>query len=223
MRRYVLIILGVAALAWAVAAIVLGLRRASRSAPARRPTPRRRRATSTRPNARRSCPARTSMPRPRPAADTASPHTQISFLGAPAGTIAGLSVVGSASGHHAGRLAAYSQGDGASFLPAQPFRSRRARDGQQRRSAARPVSFSFACRHALPDRRRTRVPGLAGHARRHAELHHDAGRQGAGDDRDERRPRPGGRVTCSSPTAPGPGQYGPLIYTPRAGSCGSST
>jgi hypothetical protein len=48
-------------------------------------------------------------------------RTQISFLGAPADAIAHVRVVGSRSGVHAGRLLAYSQGDGASFVPARPF------------------------------------------------------------------------------------------------------
>jgi hypothetical protein len=47
--------------------------------------------------------------------------TQISFLGAPVGALSGIAVTGSASGRHPGRLDAYSQGDGASFLPAKPF------------------------------------------------------------------------------------------------------
>jgi Arylsulfotransferase (ASST) len=51
----------------------------------------------------------------------ASPRSQISFLGAPAGELSVLSVTGSRTGTHAGRLAAYSQGDGASFLPDRPF------------------------------------------------------------------------------------------------------
>jgi arylsulfotransferase ASST len=51
----------------------------------------------------------------------ASPGTQISFLGAPARELTVLSVSGTRSGAHAGRLAPYSQGDGASFLPARPF------------------------------------------------------------------------------------------------------
>jgi hypothetical protein len=51
----------------------------------------------------------------------ATAQTQISFLGVPAGAIGGVSVVGSKSGAHAGRLLAYSQGDGASFMPARPF------------------------------------------------------------------------------------------------------
>jgi hypothetical protein len=47
--------------------------------------------------------------------------TQISFLGAPAGALSDISVRGSDSGVHLGRLDAYSQGDGASFLPSRPF------------------------------------------------------------------------------------------------------
>ncbi|MGC2372623.1 MAG: arylsulfotransferase family protein [Solirubrobacteraceae bacterium] len=58
-----------------------------------------------------------------PAPDTrdASYLTQVSFLGPPAADIVGLVVAGSRSGRHAGRLVAYSQGDGASFLPNTPF------------------------------------------------------------------------------------------------------
>ena len=58
---------------------------------------------------------------PAPDSMDASYLTQISFLGVPAGDIAEVTVVGSRSGAHAGRLAAYSQGDGASFLPSRPF------------------------------------------------------------------------------------------------------
>ena len=51
----------------------------------------------------------------------ATAQSQISFLGVPAAAIGDVSVVGSRSGSHAGRLLAYSQGDGASFVPAHPF------------------------------------------------------------------------------------------------------
>jgi Arylsulfotransferase (ASST) len=51
----------------------------------------------------------------------ASPQTQISFLGVSASQLSAISVVGSRTGVHSGRLAAYSQGDGASFLLSQPF------------------------------------------------------------------------------------------------------
>jgi Arylsulfotransferase (ASST) len=58
-----------------------------------------------------------------PAPDTfdSSYLTQVSFLGVPSAEIVDLTVVGSRSGHHAGRLLAYSQGDGASFVPSRPF------------------------------------------------------------------------------------------------------
>jgi hypothetical protein len=58
---------------------------------------------------------------PLPGTADASPSTQISFLG-PAGThVLSISVSGSRSGSHSGRLASYSTGTGQSFLPAHPF------------------------------------------------------------------------------------------------------
>ena len=51
----------------------------------------------------------------------ASPQTQISFLGVPIHEIAQVSVVGSRSGSHTGRLEAYASSPGASFLPSRPF------------------------------------------------------------------------------------------------------
>jgi Arylsulfotransferase (ASST) len=58
---------------------------------------------------------------PLPGSYDASAHTQISLLGAPAGTLSAISASGSRSGSHPGRLLAYSQGDGASFVPARAF------------------------------------------------------------------------------------------------------
>ncbi|MHB8234224.1 MAG: arylsulfotransferase family protein [Solirubrobacteraceae bacterium] len=51
----------------------------------------------------------------------ASPDTQISFLGVPASQIAHVSVDGSRSGSHSGRLRSYASAVGASFLPARGF------------------------------------------------------------------------------------------------------
>ncbi len=56
-----------------------------------------------------------------PGSRDASPQTQISFLGTPKGDLSRISVVGSRTGAHAGRLDGYSDGDGASFLPTRPF------------------------------------------------------------------------------------------------------
>ena len=58
---------------------------------------------------------------PLPGTPDASPHTQISFLGVPADQIHDVSVVGSRSGPHSGRLESYASASGASFLPAQGF------------------------------------------------------------------------------------------------------
>jgi hypothetical protein len=58
---------------------------------------------------------------PLPGSRDASPSTQISFLGVPPASLSSISVVGSRTGAHSGRLQAYSQNDGASFLPARPF------------------------------------------------------------------------------------------------------
>jgi hypothetical protein len=58
---------------------------------------------------------------PLPGSRDATPQTQISFLGPPKGDISLISVVGSRTGAHSGHLIPYSQGDGASFVPSQPF------------------------------------------------------------------------------------------------------
>jgi hypothetical protein len=60
---------------------------------------------------------------PLPGSLDASPDTQISLLGVPAPALSGLSVRGSKTGTHRGRVRGYSQRDGASFLPARPFRA----------------------------------------------------------------------------------------------------
>ena len=54
---------------------------------------------------------------PLPGTSDAGPDTQISFLGARGTTVSSVSVVGSRSGRHAGRLLPYSTGTGESFLP----------------------------------------------------------------------------------------------------------
>jgi len=83
----------------------------------------------------------------------ASPQTQISFLGVPAAGLSAISVVGSQTGAHSGRLVAYSQGDGASFLPARPFaQGERVSVRARVRSAAKVQSLldEFAIAHEDP-------------------------------------------------------------------------
>jgi Arylsulfotransferase (ASST) len=58
---------------------------------------------------------------PLPNSYDASARTQISMLGAGAQSLSHVHVNGSHSGSHSGRLRAYSQGDGASFVPSKPF------------------------------------------------------------------------------------------------------
>ncbi|MFZ1925757.1 MAG: arylsulfotransferase family protein [Solirubrobacteraceae bacterium] len=58
---------------------------------------------------------------PLPDSLDASDDSQISLLGYPVSDLSAVSVSGSRSGNHSGRLEAYSQGDGASFVPAKGF------------------------------------------------------------------------------------------------------
>ena len=60
---------------------------------------------------------------PQPGTEDASPDTQISFLGEAGTTVANVSVVGSRSGNHPGKLKRYSTGTGESFVPNTPFRA----------------------------------------------------------------------------------------------------
>jgi Arylsulfotransferase (ASST) len=58
---------------------------------------------------------------PAPHSRDASAATQISMLGAGAAELSAITVTGSRTGVHGGALLAYSQGDGASFVPSRPF------------------------------------------------------------------------------------------------------
>ncbi|HEV3047288.1 MAG TPA: arylsulfotransferase family protein, partial [Solirubrobacteraceae bacterium] len=145
----------------------------------------------------------------------ASPDSQISFLGLPAAALRQVSVVGTQTGSHSGRLEPYSQGDGASFLPARPFaEGERVSVSARVRLGGRTLELSdeFAVAHEdrISTTPRKIVPGVAGeeqsfHSR--PELH-----------------PPTVAVTAQSPAvaegdefvAPygGPGQAGPMILEP---------
>ncbi len=58
---------------------------------------------------------------PIPGGHVASPTTQITFRGAPVSQFGAISVTGSRSGAHSGRVVADSDGQGGSFLPTKPF------------------------------------------------------------------------------------------------------
>ncbi|HEX5309196.1 MAG TPA: arylsulfotransferase family protein [Solirubrobacteraceae bacterium] len=83
---------------------------------------------------------------PLPDSFDAPNTTQISFLGAPVSTLSHISVTGSYSHAHPGKLEAYSQGDGASFVPAKPFHPSETvtvRGNVQRGSRSVPFAYHF--------------------------------------------------------------------------------
>lgn len=72
--------------------------------------------------------------------------TQISFLGAPASALSHVSATGTYSRAHPGKLEPYSQGDGASFVPAKPFHPGESvivRGNLQRGSHSVPFAYHF--------------------------------------------------------------------------------
>jgi hypothetical protein len=152
---------------------------------------------------------------PLPGSRDASPQTQISFLGVPARELRVLSVTGSRTGSHGGRLLGYSQGDGASFVPSQPFAEgeRVAVRAQLRTPAGvRRLLDEFAVARQDP---LTRTPEAihAGAAAAVQGFH----------SRPDLHP-PAVTVTANSPAAApgdvfiapysGPGQAGPMIFDP---------
>jgi Arylsulfotransferase (ASST) len=159
---------------------------------------------------------------PAPETGTANPHTQISFLGVPASRIREVSVTGTHSGPHPGRLQAYSQGDGASFLPEAPFDAgervsvratvlaARASTGTPR---AKAVAFSFRVDTPYSTTTVSPFPNPQATPADYQSFDTLRGLQApvlsvTTADRD---PAAGDIFTTNGP---GPGQYGPLIYTP---------
>jgi Arylsulfotransferase (ASST) len=150
---------------------------------------------------------------PVPDSRDASAASQISMLGPPANELAHVTVSGSRSGAHPGRLVAYSQGNGASFLPLRPFT-----DGErvsvhgQLRGAGGTIPFAWSFTVAVRDR-----AGAAGGSGLPAP--HPAYEQSFRS-RPDLRPPTVTVGTHAPGTAPGdlfiapysgPGQYGPMI------------
>jgi len=216
MRRNVIIILAAVVLAWGVLALALGsasLRLADGSESATSEvSPRCLPATL----AHTATLAGTSVDvSPAPETDSANPHTQISFLGAPAGEIHDVSVLGAQSGAHPGRLRGYSQGDGASFAPDAPF------DAGERVTVHAAVGPGAGKRVAFQFRVDTPYST--------AKTGEFGNPQAAPADYQSFYTMPGVQVPVLSVTVPdrdpaagdilttngpGPGQYGPLIYAP---------
>jgi hypothetical protein len=160
---------------------------------------------------------------PAPGTDTANPRTQISFLGAPARQIREVSVVGARSGGHSGHLRDYSQGDGASFVPNAPFDAGeqvtvRASIGGSRSGAigeaGKRVSFGFRIDTPYSTAAVPPFPNPQATPADYQSFDTMPGVQApilsvTTSDRD---PMAGDILTSNGP---GPGQYGPLIYTPQ--------
>jgi Arylsulfotransferase (ASST) len=211
MRRYLLLILGVLVLAWAVLAIVTGsvtLKKSgsnvsTASSPACLPS-------NLRASAR--LPGTAVTVSPAPGTVSANPNSQVSFLGASRSQITAVSVRGSESGEHGGQLMSYSQGDGASFHSEKPFEA-----GEQvtvrATVAGRPVGFNFrvdtpySTTGVAPFPNAQAAPAdqqsfytLPGAAPPVMSVTVPDGNPSAGD--------------ILTTNGPGPGQYGPLIYGP---------
>jgi hypothetical protein len=150
---------------------------------------------------------------PLPDSYDASPSTQISLLGVPPGALSSVGVSGSLTGHHSGHLKAYSQGDGASFVPSKPFRPGETVNVRGKlTSAGKTHVFAF---HFVAARLDTLQHAPAAH------IASNPGEIQAFHSRPELKP-PSLVVTARSPqSAPGeifstpysgPGQSGPMIF-----------
>jgi len=152
---------------------------------------------------------------PLPDSYDASARTQISLLGAPASAISNVRASGSISGSHPGRLLGYSQGDGASFVPATPFLQGEAvtvRGDVKVGTGTQPFAYHFVVARQSP------IDYAAAAA---AKLPHDYNEEQHFHSRPDLEP-PAVVVSATSPssaagelfTAPyaGPGPSGPMIF-----------
>ncbi len=216
MRRNGYIVLGVAALAWAVLAIALdspSLRLLSGSS-----------TTAVSPSCLQTTLEHTAaLPgtdvdvSPAPETDTANPYTQISFLGTNVANIQEVLVVGSKTGYHYGHVEGYFQGGGGSFVPDKPF------DTGERvsvtavigpRGEGHRASFGFRVDTPYPTAAIPEFPNPQAAPADYQSFDTLPGVQApilsvTVPDRD---PSSGDILTTNGP---GPGRYGPLIYTPQ--------
>jgi Arylsulfotransferase (ASST) len=150
---------------------------------------------------------------PEPETDTANPNTQISFLGTSVASIREVSVVGSQSGSHEGRVEGYSQGGGGSFVPAKPF------DAGEHVAvhavlAGKQIAFGFRIDTPYPTAGAAEFPNQRAAPADYQSFDTMPGVQAPILDVTvpDHDPAAGDVLTTNGP---GPGQYGPLIYTPQ--------
>jgi hypothetical protein len=225
MRRNGYIVLLVVVLAWGVAAIAtgsadLGLSGASNKATASAASP------SCLPGTldhSASLPGTDVDVSPEPGTDTANPHTQISFLGTSVANIREVTVVGSESGYHRGSIQAYNQGDGGSFVPDKPFRPGErvlvhgvieTGAGGALAGGGTHVSFAFRIDTPYPTANVVEFPNPSAAPADYESFDTMPGVEAPILDVSvpDHDPTAGDILTTNGP---GPGQYGPLIYTPQ--------
>jgi Arylsulfotransferase (ASST) len=160
---------------------------------------------------------------PAPETVTANPYTQISFEGVPVAAIREVSVVGQRSGHHAGRLRGYSQADGANFVPDTPFDAGErvvvhavigADRSQTIGKGGKRIAFGFRVDTPYPTATVPEYPAPPAAPADYRSFDSLPGVQApilnvTVADRD---PAAGDIFMTNGP---GPGRYGPLIYTPQ--------
>jgi len=212
MRRYPLIILGLVAAVWAVLAIVLdsaslkigaGGKTASVS-PA---------CLHGRSEYDSSLGSSGVDVSPAPGSDVANPRTQISFLGVPASAVGSVTARGASTGVHAGSLRAYSQGDGASFVPSRPFAAGE-RVTVEATIKSRRVSYGFSVDTPYPTAATPDFHNPKAAPADYQSFYTMPGVQAPilTVTRADEDPAAGDVFTTNGP---GPGAYGPLIYTPQ--------
>jgi hypothetical protein len=153
---------------------------------------------------------------PAPETMDASHQTQISFLGVPATSLADVEAVGSRSGRHSGRLQAYSQGDGASFLPDTSFSQGETvtvHAALRRGGALTRFSWRFTIAEVDSVSRSLETPPPLPPPPRQSELQHFVTRPDLEPPTVDVTADAGGQPPEDMFLAPyaGPGQYGPMI------------
>ncbi len=213
MRRLLLIILGIAVLAYAVLALVLGSASLNIGSGAGKTASVSPQCLPEHVDRSAALPGTPLDVSPAPETVTADPHTQISFLGLPSGEIDTVSARGSVTGVHEGTVSGYSQKDGASFIPFKPFA-----EGETVTVSAtvrgRAVAWSFRVDSPYPTAATPDFHNPKAAPADYQSFYSLPGVQApvltvTTPDRD-----PGSGDIFTS-NGPGPGDYGPLIYTPQ--------
>jgi len=215
MRRNLLIILGTLVVVWGVLALALGSASLTLSSGSGSGE-----ATAVSPQCLPGGQARSAAlaggvdVSPAPESGTANPGTQISFMGVPAARVRDLSVRGSRSGEHSGRMRAYSQGDGASFVPDRPFATGERVEVRATIGSGTPIAYGFRVDTPYSVAKTPAFGNPAAAPADYQSFYTLPGSQApvmtvTTPDRD---PGAGDVFTTNGP---GPGQYGPLIYTPQ--------